>query len=609
MLDVLRTILPWLSRRERREIALVFVAALAAALMDILGMASVMPFVAYLSNPDAAASLPLLREFQRVLDLSTFRETALAMGGCVLAAVIAANALNALATWLLIRATAMRAHSLSSRMFAYYIARPYEYYFQRNTAELGHRALHQVARVVSGLFFPAVLIAVRALQVSAVFVLIIVVNPEVAAGVALLCGTLFLFVYQMLKNAIHRAGVRATESGAARQRLAAEALAVVKEVLQSGRGAWFLRRYEAASLAAARSEVASQAAAQLPRYALEALLFGGMVGVVILLVVIGYDTARIVPLVSLYAFAAYRLMPSLQQIFVNYSALRYNRSALDELRADLDLATSAGNSLSSASAPSRLDLRHEIGLRGVSYRFPSDAAGTLEEIDLVIKARSCVGLAGVSGSGKTTLIHLIGGLLAPTAGQIVVDGEPLDDARRRDWRASIGFVSQDLVLIDDSLAANIALGVPEEERKPAAFERAARLAHLHEFVLSELPQGYSSKVGDRGIRLSGGQRQRVAIARALYHDPEVLVFDEATSALDGATERAVLEALAEIGRTKTVVLVAHRLSTLTHCDVIHLVDAGRIVASGSYAELMAGEARFRALAGAVEPLAGEEAKC
>jgi ABC-type multidrug transport system fused ATPase/permease subunit len=220
----------------------------------------------------------------------------------------------------------------------------------------------------------------------------------------------------------------------------------------------------------------------------------------------------------------------------------------------------------------------------------------LKGIDLTIPARSTVGLVGATGSGKTTTVDVVLGLLEPQVGCLSVDGQPVTAANRRQWQRAIGYVPQHIYLADDSVACNIAFGLPANDIDQHALERAAKIANLHEFVSGDLPEGYDTTVGERGVRLSGGQRQRIGIARALYHNPKVLILDEATSALDNLTEQAVMEAVSNLGHEITVILIAHRLSTVRQCDQIFLLDKGKLQAQGTFNELARTNERFRAMA-------------
>jgi ABC-type multidrug transport system fused ATPase/permease subunit len=247
-----------------------------------------------------------------------------------------------------------------------------------------------------------------------------------------------------------------------------------------------------------------------------------------------------------------------------------------------------------------LGLREKLELAGVTYTYDGAARRAMDNISLTVRARTTIGLVGATGSGKTTAVDMILGLLWPSEGRLRVDGIDITADNVAAWRRTLGYVPQQIFLADDTIAANIAFGIPLELVDRAAVEQAARVANLHDFVTRELPQGYDTQVGERGVRLSGGQRQRIGIARALYHDPEVLIMDEATSALDNLTERAVMEAVQNLGSRKTIVLIAHRLTTVRNCDCIFLLNQGRVTASGTFAELVERDAHFRAMAEAIK---------
>ena len=280
-------------------------------------------------------------------------------------------------------------------------------------------------------------------------------------------------------------------------------------------------------------------------------------------------------------------------IYHSIVSIRFNDPALSELCADL---VASEQFVDLAPVPA-LPLRDSIALHKVSFAYPNADKPALRDVSLVIPAHSAVGLVGTTGAGKSTAVDLLLGLLEPQEGQLLVDGEPITPANARSWQRSIGYVPQQIFLADESIAANIAFGLPPENIDMAAVERAARMANLHDFIMEDLPNGYMSEVGDRGVRLSGGQRQRLAIARALYHDPQVVVFDEATSALDTVTERAVMEAVQSLSGRKTLIMVAHRLSTVQACDTVFFFKKGQLVASGSFDGLTRTNEDFAALAG------------
>jgi len=371
-----------------------------------------------------------------------------------------------------------------------------------------------------------------------------------------------------------------------------EALSGVKEIKLLGRESEIVATFDRLALRAANAQAKAQALATLPRYAVETVAFGFVLVVAIYLLATAGTVEKVLPLLGLYAFAGYRLLPALHQAFDGWAALRYSAPSLDAVLRDLELEKQA------ASAPRDgppVGFERALALVDVAYRYPGAADWAVRGLSLEIRKNASVALVGPTGCGKTTVIDLLMGLLPATEGRLAVDGAAIDDANVVRWQRLVGHVPQQIFLFDDTVARNIAFGLPPERIDLAQVERAARLARLHDFVAG-LPQGYQSVVGERGVRISGGERQRIGIARALYHDPELLVLDEATSALDNVTENAVLEALQTLAGRKTVVMVAHRLSTVKGCDLICVMDAGRIVERGSYDELIASSERFRTLA-------------
>jgi ABC-type multidrug transport system fused ATPase/permease subunit len=335
-----------------------------------------------------------------------------------------------------------------------------------------------------------------------------------------------------------------------------------------------------------------QVISQLPRYALEAIAFGGMLLVVLYLMSKSGSFVNAMPIIALYAYAGYRLMPALQQIYGAMTQLRFAAPALDALHADLmSLQPMHPNPSQEAMA-----IQQAITLSNVQYRYPNSQQLALKNLSFTISARSIVGFVGATGSGKTTAVDVILGLLEPQEGELKIDGQPITADNRRQWQRAIGYVPQQIYLADDSVAANIALGIPAKDIDQHAVERATKIANLHQFVVNDLPQGYATTVGERGVRLSGGQRQRIGIARALYHNPQVLIFDEATSALDNLTEQAVMEAVHNLGDEITIILIAHRLSTVKACDMIFLLEKGELKAQGTFEELIQANERFRAMA-------------
>lgn len=298
-----------------------------------------------------------------------------------------------------------------------------------------------------------------------------------------------------------------------------------------------------------------------------------------------------IPIVSLYVFAGYRLMPALQQIYSSFTKLSFVSPSLDKLYQDLKNLKPQNEILNSDK--NLISYCQNIKLKNIYYNYPNSERAALENVSLTIPYNSRIGIVGSTGSGKTTTVDLILGLLEPQQGSLEVDGQTISNKNLRSWQKSIGYVPQHIYLSDDTVASNIAFGVNPKNINQEAVEKASKIANLHKYILEDLPEKYQTTIGERGVRLSGGQRQRIGIARALYHNPKVLILDEATSALDIQTEKIVMEAVNGLVNEVTIIIIAHRLSTVKKCDKIFLLDKGKLKDKGTFDELLKTNDQFR----------------
>ena len=362
-----------------------------------------------------------------------------------------------------------------------------------------------------------------------------------------------------------------------------------------GREGFFARKFDKNAADSAGVMVRYMLLTNSPRFLMEIAVIGGILGAVLVALTTTSNYAAFAGTVALFAGAAYRIMPLGHRILTSIAGLQFNSAVLDALEEGLTPVP-----MSALAGPAEpLPFAREIRFRDVSFRYVGAADDTIRSLSFDIPCNRSIAFVGPTGVGKTTVVDLLIGLLSPTSGAIEVDGTTLDADTRRRWQMNIGYVPQQVFLLDDTIRRNIAVGVPDAEIDEGALQRAAAMAHVDEFV-AKLPTGYDTVIGERGVRLSGGQRQRLGIARALYRRAKVLVLDEATSSLDGIAESIIEEAIGDLGGKITVVIIAHRLTTVRHCDTIHLMEAGRIVAAGRYDELMRDNATFRAMARAAE---------
>jgi ABC-type multidrug transport system fused ATPase/permease subunit len=585
-----------LDAREQRRFYVLLGLIIVSGFFEMVGVASILPFLAVLADPTIIAKQRILSTIYDGLGFQTALSFQIFLGGAVLCIVTMGLIVKVGAVYALSRFGQMRSYAISSRLLANFLHQPYVWFLHRHSADLSKSILFEVDKVVGDGMMPAIKIMAQAVSLLCLVSLLFIVNPVVAFSATVLIGGLYALIFVFVRKLLTRLGQKAATANRQRYTITQEAMGGIKDVKLLGLEDAYIKRFRIPARRLATTASLSSLIGETPKYLLEAVAFGGMIAIVLVLLVQGTgNLVDVLPTLGVFAFAGLRMFPALQQIYYSLSRMRFVGPMLDSVHRDMvSTRTKPAIAMPPAEAPLRLE--RQLDLAGIHYAYPKAARTALRGLSLTIPANSTVGVVGGTGAGKTTAIDLILGLLRPDQGEILVDGRPITPANLRGWQDNLGYVPQQIFLIDDTVSANIAFGVSPEARNQAAVERAARLAELHGFVCSELPQGYDTMVGERGIRLSGGQRQRIGIARALYHDPDVLILDEATSALDNLTERAVMQAVHNLGHRKTIIMIAHRLSTVRNCDTIFLLERGHVVAQGSYDDLVAGSDVFRRMA-------------
>ncbi|MDT8386602.1 MAG: ABC transporter ATP-binding protein [Thiogranum sp.] len=579
-------ILAILSPRHRRQFYRLLVVMVVMGVLEVAGIGSIMPFIAAVANIEVVLENRYAHAVYEGLGFGSSESFVIFLGTVVLVLLITRGLFFALANWLVSRFTFAWRQQLSEQLLARYLAQPYPYFLSRNTLELKRKVCSEAERVVGGVVLPGVHMLTSAIISTFIIALLIAIDPVVALLVGTILGGSYLLLYTLVYRKLNRLSSKASRSRQVQFKIASEAFEGIKELKLFGKEGVFVRGFSDWSRTTAKLDTSSRAISQLPRHGIEMLAMSGMMIFILYLVATQKDLARWMPILVVYVVAGYRMLPALQQIFSGLTTIQYNLAILDEVHADyMSLSPAAGDTRAGAGEPDRFGAIQTIELRSIDFRYPGAAADAVQKLDLVIERNTTVGLVGPTGSGKTTLVDILLGLLEPSAGQLIVNGTPVTPANVGAWQTHIGYVPQHIFLFDDSVARNVAFGIPDDQIDPAKLERALRIANLYDYVMQSLPDGYDSLLGQRGIRLSGGQRQRIGIARAIYRSPDVLVLDEATSALDGVTETAVMDAIQELSHQLTIVMIAHRINTVRNCDVIHYIDAGRVVSSGTYDDL------------------------
>lgn len=594
-IDTLKKIIALVPSRERRAAYLLLVMILIMALLDMVGIASIMPLLSVLASPNVLEKNHFLASIYDSIGFNNTGEFLYFLGAVVFVFLVVSIAFKAITVYCILRFTHLRSYLLSKRLVMGYLHQPYEWFLSRHSASLGKTVLSEVEQVTQGAMIPMMqLIAQGAVAVALIF-LLFVVNPGLAfASAAALCSA-YALIYVLLRRYLMRIGIDRVHANEQRFKIVQESFVGIKDVKIRGLEPEILKQFEAPARRYAQYQAVSQAVSYVPRYLLEAIAFGGILIVVLYLMRDPAGLQGALPLIGLYAFAGYRLLPALQQVYAQLVNLRYAKPALDALYTDVQMIGMGGGQKQQPLSATPMGLRSNIKLVRVKYRYPKAERPAIDDLDLQIAANTTVGIVGGSGCGKSTTVDLILGLLSPQKGELLVDGTAIGSENVRAWQKCVGYVPQHIHLVDATIAENIAFGIPFEMIDWKAIEDAARIANLHDFIEDDLPAGYQTSVGESGIRLSGGQRQRLGIARSLYSKPELLIFDEATSALDNLTEQAVMDAVHNLSHKKTIIIIAHRLSTVRACDLIHIMDRGRVEASGSYEYLQNNSVRFRSM--------------
>ena len=583
-MQIYRKIFYLLTAQERKSAFLLLIMSLIMALLDVIGVASILPFMAVLTNPTLIETNQILNSLflaSNTIGIETKQHFLFFLGGLVLILLLTSLSFKGLTHYATLRFVQMRQHSIGKRLLEGYLHQPYSWFLNRHSADLGKTILSEVGRVVGGGITPLIELIAKGMVTIALVSLLVFTDPKLALFISLSLGGAYGLIYFLLRKFIKKIGKESVKSNELRFLAISEAFGAAKEVKVGGLEQIYIKRFSDTSLTFAQNQAASMMISQLPRYFLEAIAFGGVMLLILYLVSQTGNLNDALPVISLYVFAGYRLIPSLQQLYSSFTYLSFVGPSVDKLYDDLIKI----KPLSLRKNYNPIPLNKSITLKNISYNYPNASKTALKDITLQIPVKSTVGLIGLTGSGKTTTVDIILGLIEAQKGTLEVDGQIIKNHNSRAWQSSVGYVPQHIYLSDDTIAANIAFGVEPENINQKNVEKVSKISNLHNFVLDELPKQYQTTIGERGVRLSGGQRQRIGIARALYHNPQVLILDEATSALDNQTEQAVMEAVNNLSKDITIILIAHRLNTVKNCDIIFKLEKGKIIGQGSFDEM------------------------
>ncbi|MCC5947020.1 MAG: ABC transporter ATP-binding protein [Nitriliruptoraceae bacterium] len=590
MFEIVSSAYRLISARSRSRWLLLVVVAVVASFLELAGAVLIFVLLGLVANPSGDIDLPIVGDLRSWFPGVDDETLLLGLAAGMAVFFVIRPAVHLFKTY----AENRIAHNFGARLSADlargYLAMPYAFHLGRNSSTLIRNSFQAVSELVAQIYLPVVKIVAESIMVLTMLVLLVVLAPLATLLAVILLGGAALILAVIVQPRMKRLGKRSHALQKSTLSVLQQSLHGIRDIKILGRDRAFADEYETGRIQLSRTKYLRATASALPRDILETVLTLFILGFFAVSIVGTTDPQSVLSVLGLFAYAGLRLQPAMQHIVSGINNLKFASAPLDDIAADMRLIQDYRRPRDDGHL---LPLTERWAVESASFHYGGSDRPALRRIDLDVTPGEVIGICGPTGGGKTTLVDLMTGLLEPTEGRVSVDGHDLREHDRA-WHRNLGIVPQMIFLTDDTLRRNIALGVPEKEIDDDAVAEAVELAQLRTFI-ADLPDGLETKVGERGVRVSGGQRQRVAIARALYRRPQVLIFDEGTSALDNQTEAELMRALERLRGDHTIVMVAHRLSTVRNCDRIAFVQEGRLAGYGTYDELEASSEGFRRL--------------
>ena len=564
------------------------------SLLEMVGIGAIPVFIVIISNPDLILQHSWAAPIVDWLQITTSKN--LMIWGFVFLAglFLFKNAFFSLLIYVKTRITYNEQIRLGDRLFKAYMKAPYPFFLNHNSAELLRNVNNETKMIVSEVIIPLLQIIMDGLVFVMIAILLLKVEPVISLLTFFTLGTVSFLLIRITRKKNKSYGKEEQQHRNRMNKIVLEGISGIKEVKVLGREKSFLDQYNFSAMRTVIALRYKQTLNQLPKPFMETIAVIMMLFISMMLLAMGRKVSSFVPVLALFGAATVRLLPALRTVIAAYTDIRYNVYAIDPVYNDLKRLERDADKQLKKEKETRLDpypFSSQIVFENVSYRYPQGNAEAVRNISLKIPKGAVIGFAGPSGAGKTTIVDILLGLLYPQQGRVLVDDQDIyEDVRR--WQMNVGYIAQFIHLSDDTIRRNITFGLPDDEIDEFKIKQALHAAQL-ESLVEELPEGLDTIVGERGVRLSGGQRQRIGIARALYNNPQVLIMDEATSALDNITEKFVIEAIEHLRGDRTIIMIAHRLTTVRNCDVIYLINEGCILEQGNYDYLLKNSSAFR----------------
>ena len=574
-----------LSTNQKRQLLSIQIFFIIATFLEIIGILSIIPFVTLVSNINLIYEKSYLSDLFFYFNFSSEIFFLVCLGILILLSLIISSLFSIFTFWRIFMFGNQLGIEIEDRLFNYYMEQGWISYILKNSSTYTKKISVEEQRVTSGIIIPLLQMNAKILFVFFIVISIAIYNPLIAFIGASLFTFSYMTLYKSIKNFVFNNGQKVSEMYDKRFSIMNNAFGGKKEILLLGKIKQSIIQFEEAGKKISFSQGTNHTLVHVPRYFFELITFGSIIAFIIYLINFeGGNLQKIIPTLSIFVIAGYKLLPSIQQVFAYITTIRGNLAAFNDIKDDLKNSLNLKVDRKNLTKE-KLSIKKEIKFLNINFSYPSRTSFYINNLNLKIEAKSSVGIIGPTGSGKSTIIDILTGLIKPNSGCLKVDDTEINYLNLRKWQNNLSYVSQNIFLTDGSIMENIALGANRENINIDKIKESIKLASLDSFIES-LQDNIHTKVGERGIQLSGGQIQRIGIARSLYNESDILIFDEATSALDVNTERKIIDSIYNLKGQKTIIFIAHRLTTVKRCDHIYLIDKGSVRAQGKYDDLV-----------------------
>ena len=595
MLKSFKKLLYILPKKDPVKLLILFLLMMIAAGLEVIGIGMIPAFVAIVASPERILELEWIQPALSAFGISTARELLIGGSLALVAVFLLKSAYIISFNFFEARFIYRRRYTISRRMMISYMRAPYTFHLQRNTSELLRNIINEVNVVINIVVTNILNMSRELVMTVSILLFLFVVEPMITLLIIALAGVGIGSFVLTIRKKMKLYGEEELTRREKMIKAVNQGLGGIKDARVLNREDEFIDKFSTEADKSTRLLALLRFIMQIPKPIIETTAVVGMLLISVILVWQGRPMELIIPILTLFAMATVRLMPSIQLLGSQYTNLQYNLVSVDPIYNDLKELEEYSQKLDKErKGQKRLEMHRSIEIQDVWYSYPESDEQSIRGVSLTIPKGSSIAFVGASGAGKTTMVDLLLGLLEPARGSISVDGMDIREDVSA-WQKNIGYIPQSIYLADETLRSNIAFGLPEKEIDDEKVREAVKLAQLEEMV-GKMPDGLDTIIGENGTRISGGQRQRVGIARALYHNPDVLVMDEATSALDNITEKYITEAIEALMGERTIIMIAHRLTTVQNCDVIYFMENGKIEQAGAYRELIETNQHFREMA-------------